>query len=277
LPRIIPLEFVMPPSRGSRSSARVADVVAPNDGKGSSSIMDERQEKLRLLRMRMQESSTANRRDAAAEVKRQRQTAGENKRLERKKRLAEAMEEKIDAEETGEDLERKRNWGYTIADNERWEKKLSQKASRGQFEFTDYDDSARRKYKKDMDAFKPDLVAYKAQKLSVLADATSGPSDVLTANGGSNTVTRAEEMLYRDANSFVYADHKPTDDAIDRVVQHINLDIDKRNKRSRTRKEDDGDITYINDKNKVFNKKLERYFHKYTQEIRENFERGTAL
>jgi hypothetical protein len=44
---------------------------------------------------------------------------------------------------------------------------------------------------------------------------------------------------------------------------------DKRNKAMRKRKaglDDDGDVTYINDANKVFNKKINRYFDKYTAE-----------
>jgi pre-mRNA-splicing factor SYF2 len=32
----------------------------------------------------------------------------------------------------------------------------------------------------------------------------------------------AAENLYRDANSLAYADNKPTEDAIDRVVGKIN-------------------------------------------------------
>lgn len=32
----------------------------------------------------------------------------------------------------------------------------------------------------------------------------------------------AAESLYRDANSLLYADNKPTEDAIDRVVGKIN-------------------------------------------------------
>ena len=39
----------------------------------------------------------------------------------------------------------------------------------------------------------------------------------------------------------------------------------------------DGDIDYINDRNMVFNKKLDRFYAKHTREIRENLERGTAL
>ena len=37
------------------------------------------------------------------------------------------------------------------------------------------------------------------------------------------------------------------------------------------------DVDYINDRNKVFNKKIKRVFDKYTVEIRQNLERGTAL
>ena len=37
------------------------------------------------------------------------------------------------------------------------------------------------------------------------------------------------------------------------------------------------DIDYINDRNKHFNKKIKRAYDKYTVEIRQNLERGTAL
>lgn len=74
--------------------------------------------------------------------------------------------------------------------------------------------------------------------------------------------------------------------------------IDKKSKFSRKRNnEDEGDITYINERNRVFNKKVSeslfgsavlftqfvvnaqiaRYYDKYTAEIRASFERGTAL
>ena len=87
----------------------------------------------------------------------------------------------------------------------------------------------------------------------------------------------AAESLYRDANSLLYADNKPSDEAIDRVIGKINQEyvvtsstlpcsqlidhlksIDKRRKFSRKRpNEDSGDVTYINEKNRIFNKKVE--------------------
>ena len=84
----------------------------------------------------------------------------------------------------------------------------------------------------------------------------------------------AAESLYRDANTLLYADNKPSEDAIDRVIGKINRErvtlltfflrkylpshsIDKKSKFSRKRlNEDEGDITYINERNRVFNKKV---------------------
>lgn len=45
----------------------------------------------------------------------------------------------------------------------------------------------------------------------------------------------------------------------------------------RRRVTDDKDVDYINDRNAHFNKKIERAFGQYTQEIKANLERGTAL
>lgn len=52
----------------------------------------------------------------------------------------------------------------------------------------------------------------------------------------------------------------------------------RKEKFSRRRTENSAaDIDYINDRNKHFNKKIKRAYDKYTVEIRQNLERGTAL
>ena len=57
-----------------------------------------------------------------------------------------------------------------------------------------------------------------------------------------------------------------------------NCRIQKRSKYSRRRAYDeDEDIDYINERNMNFNKKLERFYGKYTTEIKQNLERGTAI
>lgn len=196
------------------------------------------------------------------------------------------MGEKLEALETGEDLERKRNWEYTLEDNERWQQKLENKEERRDDGFVTYDHAAARKYNRDTAALKPDLATYREQRAHALGydNPEAGSSRQLVhgstssrAPGNGSMVRSGPESLYRDVNSFVYADHKPSEEAIDRVIGQLNADLDRRAKRSRVRLEEEGEVNYINDKNKQFNRKLDRYFDRYTQEIRNSFERGTAL
>lgn len=173
------------------------------------------------------------------------------------------MGEKQRAQETGEDLERKTNWEYSIEDNEKWDKKQKRKESRAQFAFTGSssffasslflprltllvsplqittmlpDGNTRRcatppssfshplsrsryLFPQDLDDFKPDLASYAAQR----AAAEQSDALVASASGGALIATN-NSGLYRDANSFVYADHKPTEDQIDRVIGKLNTE-----------------------------------------------------
>jgi pre-mRNA-splicing factor SYF2 len=62
------------------------------------------------------------------------------------------------------------------------------------------------------------------------------------------------------------------------MVNELNNQSKKRDNFSRRRKHfDDKDIDFINERNAIFNKKIERAFGKYTGEIKANLERGTAL
>lgn len=70
----------------------------------------------------------------------------------------------------------------------------------------------------DLDDFKPDLATYNKQREATLqSDAL-----VAAATGGELGPVLHDNGLYRDANSFVYADHKPTDDQVDRMISKLN-------------------------------------------------------
>lgn len=71
---------------------------------------------------------------------------------------------------------------------------------------------------------------------------------------------------------------KVPEENIDRMVNELKERDEKRKAFSRRRKfHEDKDIDSINDRNEHFNKKVERAFGKYTLEIKNNLERGTAL
>ncbi|KAF8964759.1 SYF2 splicing factor-domain-containing protein [Flammula alnicola] len=273
-------------SSGNSGDATPADneVQAEEKEEIKKMTMEERKAKLEQLRKKMSASSRANRASLVEESAKAKITARDAARLERQRKLAETLRLKADAEERGEDVERQKNWEYTIEENEEWEKKLARKKRRADFEFHDDAHAARRRYKKDLDIIKPDLAAYNKQKAIAMGQSsgslvgfnpTAGSSDLAVM---SQEQKLAAENLYRDANTLIYGDSKPSEDAIDRVVSKINKDIDKKGKFSRKRlNEEEGDITYINEHNRVFNKKIARYYDKYTAEIRASFERGTAL
>nr|GMD18109.1 pre-mRNA-splicing factor SYF2-like [Ipomoea batatas] len=71
---------------------------------------------------------------------------------------------------------------------------------------------------------------------------------------------------------------KASDDKVERMVKELKDREEKRKSFSRRRRyHEEKDIDSINDRNEHFNKKIERAFGKYTLEIKNNLERGTAL
>lgn len=86
--------------------------------------------------LRLQRSSAlANRASVIEESSRAKNTVRDLARLEKQRKLAETLRLKADAEERGEDVERQKNWEWTIEENEEWEKKLARKARKADFEF----------------------------------------------------------------------------------------------------------------------------------------------
>jgi hypothetical protein len=70
---------------------------------------------------------------------------------------------------------------------------------------------------------------------------------------------------------------KPTEEMLNNLVEDIEKQAQKRKNFSRRRTfVEDQNITYINDRNRIYNKKLERHFGEYVGEIKSNLERGTA-
>ncbi|WOK98320.1 pre-mRNA-splicing factor syf2 [Canna indica] len=94
-----------------------------------------------------------------------------------------------------------------------------------------------------------------------------------------NKAKEEDPEFYREASSLQYGKAtKVPEENIDRMVKELEDREAKRKAFSRRRKfHEEKDIDSINDRNEHFNKKIERAFGKYTLEIKNNLERGTAL
>lgn len=94
-----------------------------------------------------------------------------------------------------------------------------------------------------------------------------------------NRMKEADPEFYREASSLQYGKApKVGDDKIERMVKELKEKEEKRKAFSRRRRyHEEKDIDSINDRNEHFNRKIERAFGKYTVEIKNNLERGTAL
>lgn len=279
------LETMEADTGGAEQEEHVEEVAEKEQVKGKGRgkekmSMAERMAKMKELRMKMDQSAAQNRRELVEDHQKAQVTAKELARLEKQRKLAQTLRLKAEAEENGEDIERKKNWEWTIEDNERWQAKLEEQKVKQDTHFHNAEDDAYKKYNRNLRATKADLVAYERQK-EVALGLTPGTlvpagatSSSLTASSSKTGLSGAED-LYRGADTLAYGDNKPSEDAVDRVISKINKDIGKK---KRAKKDDeDGEVNYINERNKVFNKKISRYFDKYTKEIRANFERGTAL
>lgn len=92
---------------------------------------------------------------------------------------------------------------------------------------------------------------------------------------------RAEKLNKDDIDDSNLAPEdkkKLEQERLDRLVEDIEAQRDKRSHFKRRRMHvEEKDVDYINERNKNFNKKLERNFSKYASEIKANLERGSAV
>ncbi|KAJ9073498.1 Pre-mRNA-splicing factor SYF2 [Entomophthora muscae] len=191
-------------------------------------------------------------------------------KIEKKTLEAERLQARLDAADRGEDYERSRFWGYSAEAAEKWEAREEERIKRSEIGFTDFNQVAEKKYNKNINKLKPNLGIYETQKKSYEAGLANEPSLELAV----------ASQVSKDGRTIRFnAIHpKPSSEAVDRLVSHVKDEIAERAKFSKTRpvKEED-DVTYINDRNAHFNRKISRAFDKYTKEIKDSFERGTAL
>ncbi|XP_016517353.1 pre-mRNA-splicing factor syf2 [Poecilia formosa] len=213
---------------------------------------EERLRKFRELHFKRNEARKLNHQEVVEEDKRLKLPSNwEAKKSRLEWELAED-EKKKECAAHGEDYHRVKLLEITADEAERWERKKKKKNP--DTGFAGYAEAQFRQYQRLTKQIRPDLQSYEKQR------------------------EESGEDFYPTSNSLSYGSHVPTKDGIDRMVEDVEKQIEKRAKYSRRRAyNDDADIDYINERNAKFNKKAERFYGKYTAEIKQNLERGTAV
>ncbi|SLM41099.1 pre-mrna-splicing factor syf2 [Lasallia pustulata] len=241
----------------------------------------ERQDRFKALQARAKKSAERNLKEAAAESHRLATDPTLLSSLSRKQAFASHKLLKADTAAAGEDFERKRAWDWTIEESEKWDKRMGKKERhREDVAFQDYSQDSRKVYKRQLRDMKPDVEAYEKCKMeAVQKAAVSGALEIVETDDGELVAVDRNGTFYSTMDSTDFVENRPDRAAVERLVTDLRKAEESRlrKRRDRGKGEEEGDVTYINDKNKQFNQKLARFYNKYTAEIRDSFERGTMI
>ncbi|KAI9843107.1 MAG: pre-mRNA-splicing factor syf2 [Thelocarpon superellum] len=234
-----------------------------------------------LIRPSQKKASERNMKDAAAETQRLATDPNLLSALNRKSQAASQKLLKDDTAAAGEDFERKRAWDWTVEESEKWDKRMAKKERhREEVAFQDYRQESRKVYKRQLRELKPDLERYDKEKaVAVQKAAAKGTLEIVETDDGDLVAVDKDGSFYSTVDSTDFVESKPDRAAVDRLVTDLHKAEETRLKKRKARgiTDDDGDTTYINAANQQFNKRLARAYDKYTVEVRDSFERGTAI
>jgi len=110
---------------------------------------------------------------------------------------------------------------------------------------------------------------YEKEKIAAVERAAaSGGLEIVETDDGELVAVDKDGTFYSTADSTGFVEHKPEKSAVDRLVKDLQQAEEARLKKRKERmgaNGEDGDVTYINEKNKQFNQKLSRFYNKVCQ------------
>ena len=238
--------------------------------------------------------ATASARSNLAEAKNEASRAGVDQNLlsslARKSAIASHNLLKADTEAEGGSgaFERKRAWDYTIEESEKWDERVERKKqARENNMFQDYSAEAGKNYDRQIRELEKmegkdgkNKEEYERQKEELIERAAqSGGLEIVETETGEMVAVDKDGTFYSSLDNASFVDNKPKRENVDRLVKDLQKaeEVRLKKRRARGQGDEEGDVTYINEKNKQFNLKLARSYNKYTNDIRESFERGTAI
>jgi pre-mRNA-splicing factor SYF2 len=207
---------------------------------------DHRMQKLRELHMKRNEARNRNFEDVKEEDRRNKETPKDIAAAQKRRREAEQLLAIEEAKKRGDDYERLQNLNYSVEECDAWDEVQTRRKSKEDQGFSDYRQATIRKYEQLTDSIKVDQQKYQKQDKKEL--------DVYTLSHTQDDMGR-----------------------VNALVRDLKAQEQKRRGYSRRRQFKEGDVDYINERNRQFNLKIARAFDMYTSDIKDNLERGTAL
>ncbi|KAK4327590.1 hypothetical protein Pmani_001947 [Petrolisthes manimaculis] len=231
----------------------MSEIMAGPSSSGKGNKMADFKARLAKLNGKRNEASKLNHKEVVEEDRIKQMPKNYAKKRERLEAEYEQDKRREAAEEEGKDYDRLQLLNVGADEAERWERRKKKKnPDQG---FSTFEDATIRQYKRLINNKKIDMEDYERER-ERLGDAA----------------------FYGANNTTVIGLHHDSKDAIDSMVDDLEKQISKRERYSRRRiYDDDADINFINERNMKFNKKLERFYGGYTEEIKQNLERGTAV
>lgn len=231
----------------------------PSASTTPATTINDRLAKFRALQSRAKTSSTANLTAAQTEAHRLANDPSQLATIQRKSAVANQKLLKADIEDSGGDFERKRAWDWTVDESEKWDERIAERAAhRDNNAFQDYRVEANKVYERQVrNLGEPDLERYIASKKKAIEEAAArGTLEIVETEDGEMVAVDRDGTFYgggggRDLISS-FADNKPDKKALDRLVGEMKKaeEVAAKKRRERlARNGDDGDVTYINDKN----------------------------
>jgi len=211
-------------------------------------------EKLAMLNKKRIEANRLNRAEVVEEDRVKKMPKNWENRQERAEWKLNDIKKRKECEEKGLDYNRQKLLSVSASDADKME---SAKRAKKNFDpgFSTFDEAGTRHYQKLVKKIKPDMQRYEEKKAEM-----------------------GEEIFYAGINTPLPGHIKDSPADIKRMVDDL---VDRKEKKrffSRRRFHNDNkDVDYINEGNAKHNQKLEKYYGKYTTEIKQNLERGTAV
>ena len=170
------LPVAQPQSSEAAPTSKPATSTAESSVSSSDAISKakERTERFKALQARARTGSEKNEKEASLESQRLATDPNLLTSLNRKRDIAQHNLMKAEAEENGEDFERKRAWDWTIEESERWDKRLKKKeAHRDDQAFQDYRQDSRKVYKRQIRNMTTDMEGYEREKILAVEKAAA--------------------------------------------------------------------------------------------------------